>query len=305
MHDAVQRVRTPYVMLADNDDFLGLSGIEKALDILDADSSYVCARGQMVAFSAYSGFRNPSKGLRGDLNDICLQYHMGDAREPTVVERLRQGLDIARYNAVYRSAALVTIWREVAKINFSDLMLHEIFHSMRTVTLGKAYVVREAISYFRQLGTSSTYDPSRDWVRHLLRSHFTSDIEAMVDCISKSATDDLAERVVVAEDVRSGIEQYFRKFLYMNFGPANQLKQTVRRNFPNLTVYLQNRRRLFVKRKWSRLVSVLAQAGATPKDLQRTCAELADIETTLCQDPRLDSTQSADRLRAEVSEQHP
>lgn len=38
MSDVVRRVRTPYAMLADNDDFLGSYGIERALDFLDAES---------------------------------------------------------------------------------------------------------------------------------------------------------------------------------------------------------------------------------------------------------------------------
>ena len=35
MHDALRRVRTPYVMLVDNDDFLACAGIESCMEFLD------------------------------------------------------------------------------------------------------------------------------------------------------------------------------------------------------------------------------------------------------------------------------
>ena len=60
MSDALGRVRTPYAMMADNDDFLGFNGIERALEFLDANSDYVAARGRPTAFSVYSGSAIPA-----------------------------------------------------------------------------------------------------------------------------------------------------------------------------------------------------------------------------------------------------
>src|SRR5208283_4041519 len=60
MSDAMSRVRTPYTMLADNDDFLGIDGIEQALDFLEANADYVCACGRVAGFTVYSQLGNPN-----------------------------------------------------------------------------------------------------------------------------------------------------------------------------------------------------------------------------------------------------
>ena len=54
MTDALQRVQTPYAMLADNDDFLALTGLERSLDFLDANPDYVCYGGGIGGFAVYS-----------------------------------------------------------------------------------------------------------------------------------------------------------------------------------------------------------------------------------------------------------
>ena len=52
MHDALRRVNTPYVMLADNDDFLAATGIERTMDFLDLHPDYVCCGGGIAGFSS-------------------------------------------------------------------------------------------------------------------------------------------------------------------------------------------------------------------------------------------------------------
>src|ERR1700676_638227 len=67
MSDALSRVRTPYAMMADNDEFLRIQGIEQALDFLDANADYVCCSGRAAAFSVYAALGNPDGGVRGRL----------------------------------------------------------------------------------------------------------------------------------------------------------------------------------------------------------------------------------------------
>jgi len=283
MSDALQRVRTPYAMVADNDDFLGFDGIERALDFLDANADYVCARGRVAAFSVYSGLGNPDGGVRGRLNRLYMSSDTEDISAPVVTERLRQGgLCLLLYYAVYRTEALATIWREDTEIDFSDLMLHETFHAMRALTLGKVRTNKATITYFSQSGTSLSYQPLRDWVRHLLRSRFTSEAHAVVERISiAAATADGGGDAAIAEEVRTIIERYFREFLSINYGLLTQIKRVMREKLPNLFRYLQTRPRFFISRERSALLRQLANAGASPDDLRRSRKDLAEIEGAL------------------------
>lgn len=283
MFDALQRVRTSYAMLADNDDFLGIDGIEGALDFLDNNPDYVCARGRIVAFSVYSGSGYPDGSVRGKLNSLRTSYPSEDVSAPFVADRLRHGgLGIGTYYAVFRAEALTTIWREVAEFNFSDLMIHEIFHAMRALTLGKVCTNNAAISYFRQIGTSMTFQPSRDWVYHLLRSRLTSDADAAIKRIATvAAAADGAGYATIAEDVATIIERYFRDYLSMNFGLLTQIKTAIREKLPKLYYELQTRRRFSIGRDRSVLLSQLAACGASREYLIRTRVELEEIESAL------------------------
>ena len=282
MADAMQRVRTPYAMLADNDDFLGVSGIEQALDFLEANPDYIAALGQPVGFSSYSGFGAPGGGVHGRLNRLRT-YPPKDGSARSVADRLRQGgLSLLIYYSVYRTEALATLWREDSEIDFSDLMLHETYHAMRTLTLGRVCTNKATITYFSQIGTSTSSDPMRDWASRLLRSHFTADVHDMVKRVSTAAAAAGADEAGAAEDVRGLIENYFRGFLWDNYGLLMQVKRFIRRHWPALVTFVQTRRRRFlVWRERKTVFAKLAAAGASADDIARTRRDLDAVESAL------------------------
>ncbi len=283
MADALTRVRTRYAMVADNDDFLGVNGIEQALDFLDANPEYVCARGQVAAFSVYSGPGNPSGGVHGRLDSLLMRYECRDLSQPLAADRLRHGgLSHLIYYGICRSEALATVWREAAEINFSDLMLHEVFHAMRPLTLGKVRTNRATITYFAQIGASLSSDPLRDWVSQFLRSTFTSDVREVVERIAAAtAAADGTDQAAVAEQVRESIEAYFRAFLTSHYSLKAQIKRALRRNWPNLVHYIKARPRRFAGRARAAVLAQLRSEGATAADIERCRQEILQIEATL------------------------
>ncbi len=281
MTDAMKRVRTPYAMLADNDDFLGINGIEQALDFLEANPDYVAARGHPIAFQAYSGLGAPGSGIYGRINRLRMTYRSEDVSQPTVFERLcHGGQSLLIYYSVYRTEALATLWREDSEIDFSDLMLHEQYHAMRTLTLGKVRTM-PTISYFSQIGTSTSSDPMRDWASHLLRSHLTVDVHDVVKRVAAAAAAAGADEIKTAEEVRGLIESQFRDFLWSNYGLLMQIKRFIRRNWPALVKFVQTRPRFLVWRERNTALAKLAAAGASAEDLRRTRDDLAAVENAL------------------------
>jgi glycosyltransferase domain-containing protein len=281
MADAMARVRTPYAMLADNDDFLGPSGIERALDFLEANPDYVGALGQPVGFSAYSGFDAPGGGIYGRLNRLRT-YPCKDVCAPSIAERLRQGgLSLLMYYSVYRTGALIALWREDREIDFSDLMLHETYHAMRTLTFGKVHADKATITYFSQIGTSTSSDPTRDWAGHLLRSRFTADTSEMIKRIATAAAAAGADEAEIAEQARGNIESYFRDFLWSHYGAVARVKRSLRKISPAAVKYWQSRPRFSVRREIAAALAKLAAAGASEQDLSRTRGEISAIERAL------------------------
>lgn len=281
--DAAQRVRTPYAMLVDNDDFLSLDGIETAIAFLDANSDYVCSSGRVAGFSVYSGLDNPSRGLRGRLNRLYAYYRSEDVASPAAAERVRQGaLRLWIYYSVIRAEAFATVSREVVELDFSDLLIYEAFHVMRALTLGKARADQSTVGYLRQYGTSLNLSFKNDWVHHLVRSRFTSDVEVLVNRVSRAAaTADGADADAIAEDVRTILEGKIRQFVWASYGSFQGLKRVLRERAPRLVGWWQNRPRFNVGRSRATMLSDLARAGASQAYLSKFGAELALIEEVL------------------------
>ncbi|HEX3502163.1 MAG TPA: TIGR00180 family glycosyltransferase [Xanthobacteraceae bacterium] len=284
MTDALARVQTPYVMLADNDDFLAFTGLEQSIDFLEANPDYVCCGGGIGGFAVYARKYPWLGGLCGPLNRLAYRYmpydRSLDLGSPSPAKRLSQGLRNSwSYYAVFRSPALLTIWREVVDMNLSDLQLHEKYCAMRTLTLGKARSDRATIAYFRQYWTTLRSAFPKDWVHHLVRSRFNTDFAEILARISRqAAAADGADEGAVAEDLRGDITSWFGDFLRRNYGPYAALRRYLRNNTPNLLAWVKTRRRVSVPFEQRSVLAKLRRNGASKAYLEALAAELAQIE---------------------------
>lgn len=284
MADALTRVRTPYAMLADNDDFLGFAGIERSLDFLESHADHVASAGRIAGFSVYSGLNNPNGGLVGRLNRLCMYFDAEDIDSSSVAERLRQGaLRLWVYYAVCRTEALAAICRETSEIDFTDLLLHESFHIMRALSLGKIHADHTTVSYFRQYGTSSIAASSRDWVPSLLRGRFSENVKALTKCLAAAtaAADSCKDVPEIDEFIIATLEGRFRQFVQANYGSTQEIKKLARKQAPKAVAWLQNRPRFLIGRERTAFGLQLKRAGASQQDLESFRAELAIIEDAL------------------------
>jgi glycosyltransferase domain-containing protein len=284
MADALARVRTPYVMLADNDDFLAFAGLERSLEFLDSHPDYVCCGGGIGGFAVYARKFPWLGGLCGPLNRLAYRYmpydRSLDFASSSATERLAQGLRNSwSYYAVYRSPALQTISREVAELNLSDLQLHEKYCAMRALTLGKARSDPATIAYFRQYWTSLRSAFPKDWVHHLVRSRFSTDFAEILSRISRdAAAADGVDESALAEDLRDNIISWFGDFLRRSYGPYAALRRHLRNNAPNLLERVKTRRRYTVPFERRGVLAKLRRNGASRDYLRAFSAELAQIE---------------------------
>jgi glycosyltransferase domain-containing protein len=287
MSDALQRVQTPYVMLADNDDFLAFTGLEHSIDFLDANPDYVCCGGGIGGFAVYARKYPWLGGLCGPLNKLAYRYmpydRSADLGSPSAAKRLSRGLRNSwSYYAVFRSPALLTIWREVVDMNLSDLQLHEKYCAMRTLTLGKARSDPGTIAYFRQYWTTLRSAFSKDWVHHLVRSRFSTDFNEILARISReAAVADGADPDALAEDLRGDIALWFGDFLYRSYGPYAALRRYLRNNTPDLLERVKTRRRLSVLFERRGILTTLRRNGASEDYLKAFCAEVTQIEDVI------------------------
>lgn len=283
MADAFGRVRTPYAMNMDNDDFIGFYGTERALDFLEAKPDFICARGRSVGFSVYSGGGAPDGGICGNFNRLKWNHELTDVTAATPAERLRQGgLCHAVYSAVFRTEAAARIWRETAEIGFSDLMLQENFYALRTLTLGKVHMNKRTISKYPQALTGISQKVQHGWAAHLLRSRFTADAQAMVECLASAAAEaDCGKVEEIAEDVREILGSYYHSYLLTIYGQPARIKRALRRKWPRLVHAVQRRPSFSIWRARAALFADVKKAGGSAEDLHRLRDELAAVERAL------------------------
>lgn len=281
MADAHAHVRTPYFMDIDNDDFVGFAGTERALDFLDANPDFTCARGRTAEFFVYSASGGPG-GVCGKLNRLRADHNYIDVTAPTAAERLRQGgLCHALSSAVFRTEAAAPLWRESAEIDFSDLMLQESFFALRALTLGKVHMNKKTVNKYGQALTGISYQPKLDWASHLLSSRFTTDAQAMIASIASAGAGDGSPSVAVAEDVRAIFETYFEGYLSTIYGASARIKNALRKKVPRLVNAVQTRPRVSFGRERTALFSLLKESGAADEDIRHVREELAAVERAL------------------------
>jgi glycosyltransferase domain-containing protein len=287
LYDAVSRAPTPYVMLADNDDFLMPAGIQKSLSFLDDRPDYVSCGGGIAGFAVPWGKDEPNPGLVGPFNNFRFRYAAEDRSQDfgqeSVTQRLLAGAQYSwGYYAIYRREVLTQIERESVEVNFSDVMLHEWFADLRALTMGKARSDPSVIGYLREYWTSMRTSFSDDWVHHLLRSRFTANFSEMIDRLSKAAADaDGGDAAEIAERVRQTFDAWYRGFLRHNYGPSGMIRKVLRDNVPDVLLWLKRRRRYSVPLERRNLFKQLSNNGASGEYLDQFRRELAGVEDTL------------------------
>ncbi len=185
IQDALASIKTPYVMLSDNDDFVLPSGVRVSVEHLERSPDYVSAGAGVGHFESED---EPQRlpHLSGKIRRFWFQqsknYQAYDLASPQAAPRVYEayaGFLTVCYN-VFRVEALLKIAQEVTEYNFRRLDNQELYWILRIATLGKVKSFGTCMSYLRQLGTSSNPSRGKDFV-------FSVSTEPYVDEIQKIA----------------------------------------------------------------------------------------------------------------------
>lgn len=158
--DVIDRVTTPYVLLADNDDFLFLEHIPTFIRFLDEDRSFVSCGGEPIVLSLLSAddgvVTAPTAGRYRAMTDDRPKSIIDDHGVDRVCYFLanidRHRLWLSWYQ-VHRTSALRSATNVIRDHAFADPVSLEIHVHMCLLMAGK-YQQFKTPSYVRQNGTS-------------------------------------------------------------------------------------------------------------------------------------------------------
>ena len=298
LEDALSRIKTAYVMMSDNDDFILPTGVAESVDCLDRRPEYVSVGGGIAHFETRPGGEAPPN-LTGRVGRYWYQqaraYRSYDLANPSAAARTYEaysGFLTVCYN-VFRVDALRKMTGEMVSFNFERLDNSELYLILRTATLGFARSYASCISYVRQLGTSSNPARGRDFVVSLSTGRYVEEIQGIAEQIASIVAGlDGGD----AEDVREKLDaigaERLRDKLVAVLGWRASAKRGLKRAAPQGLVaglkaagdrFRSGRSSAAGGRPISRdkMVQLVARAGATTALLTRMREELAEVEETM------------------------
>ena len=298
LEDALSKIKTPYVMMSDNDDFLFPSGITTSLDYLDRSPDYVSAGGGIGHFETRVE-ENQLQDLNGKVERFWYQqsraYQSYDLDSPSVAERVCEaysGFLTVCYN-VFRVEALQKIASETVQFNSQRLDNSELYLILRAASLGKIKSYSSCISYLRQLGTSSNPARGKDFVVSLSTEPCLEEIQRIVKHIATIAAQaDGVEADGVAERLNAISAARLREKLIADLGWRATVKGVMKKYAPHvLLTYAKTLGERVRSGKSSAtggrpisregIFQLAARAGAPTALLAKQQQELADVERTI------------------------
>jgi glycosyltransferase domain-containing protein len=180
--DTLKEVKTKYVMICDNDDFIIESGLDEIINFLENNNDYISASGKILNFEIenwkiktygnfyflptykYARLEDPVKDWNEQINLVFKSF------QPNF------------YN-IFKTEILKNIFGETAELNFSDLTINEFFIQLRANSMGRSKIL-PVHHYIRQRGTSQISN-NFDFASDIIKKDLPLDIRRLKEYICK------------------------------------------------------------------------------------------------------------------------
>jgi glycosyltransferase domain-containing protein len=163
LENIVSKVRTRYLLQADNDDFFLLDRIPTLLAHLDSHSDCSGARGQVVNFEVFDS-NGCSKGVTSGRSYQAvtnqapsLDMESDFERVELLCKQMSKYDYYANWYCVFRTAELQELWKNMLSISIREMIVFEILTLVLMAKKGKIHILPEAF-YLRQNNTSEFGD---------------------------------------------------------------------------------------------------------------------------------------------------
>ena len=210
--DIVLRVKTPYVVLGDDDDFFLVEGLRKSVKFLQDNPDYAICGGRIAKFEIFPDASKPY----GKNSDLTLLADVDSLKGRTSMERVQTHFSqlISTFYDIHRTADQIKNFKTLQDLDFKDLMFMEYLTSFSIIAKKKSK--RESYLYLlRQINPihSSSAEHKQlagdDFDRMLKDSwskDFTAFIREIAQCISE-------QDGINFNDAQKFLKKEYRKFI--------------------------------------------------------------------------------------------
>lgn len=218
--DALALVDTPYVLMADNDDFFCVDGLMKSISFLDENPDFVSARGNYQGFSVKESDAERDanvSGLYGKTKLRGLVYSSKSITQEMAADRLTCFFSAWAPNwyNVHRLEYFCECWNQIRAFDIKDIFFMEHALSGLLVTKGKFFCGHHPY-YYRQMSggylTTSKEAIARDGdvFDRMLSERWTEKYWLAVCALACSLQ---AEDGIDAEAAKKTVQLAYRQFV--------------------------------------------------------------------------------------------
>lgn len=159
LEDVISRVKTEYILQADNDDFYLLDRIPELIVFLDEHVDYVAARGQLVNFEVFDKKGNTKAQVQGKYYRAYAVYAPSIdndcplARINTLCYGMADYDYYSNWYSITRTGTLRKIWKDLLTLPIKEVIVVEVLAHAMLINAGKLKVISTPF-YLRQSNTS-------------------------------------------------------------------------------------------------------------------------------------------------------
>lgn len=264
LHDLVAAIRTPYVMLSDNDDFVLPDGVSRSIRFLDDNPDYVSCSGAILGvYITDRSFADSDRifgGVPYQLRPIYDTPISNDAGAEARATHLLCNF-VATWYAIHRRDALLKVFSDLIECRIADVGLMELLVATELAALGRQKIDASYASYLRQLNSSQGAALSGGLLADVLSPSVERDIDAMV--VSLAAVIDPGGNAELGGRLRAAIMAYRESRMTPRVSRGLRLSRFIGRYLHTLRAKVPSLRPFFSWREMRNVLAELRRHGAT------------------------------------------
>jgi glycosyltransferase domain-containing protein len=236
---AVNKIKTEYIYLAEDDDFLIFQNLDKSIEFLDQNKDYVCCGGKNFEMSIYNEnlYKNFAVISEQNINIFSVENATPADRVKNMIQRV-----YSNYNCMFRREVLASIFKNLNDINGFNLWVSELIIILHTCVLGKIKRL-DHIEYIKiaNIENSSSYSffKNTDLFSLITSKKFSHENYNVLD-LFKDASFDKDNSTVIEKLINNNLSEFWRKLIEEKITIENQsLKLKIYNNIKKILKILK------------------------------------------------------------------
>lgn len=216
--DALTRVETPFVAMADNDDFFVVDGLMRSIEFLRQHSECSSCRGVIGAIivAPNPNFGELSQVYGTEISFAAHRYPSGSIDDASALQRIQDYCSCYRttWYDVFRTEQAVKNWQVLKDLNTKDLLVAEYIPQLIGIASGKVHV--DSYLYLtRQVdgpGSSSQNEQRQkgDPLDRMFLETWSDDVKGLVNAVAAVVAD---KDGIPLHNARQQVRKSYRNFM--------------------------------------------------------------------------------------------